>query len=115
VNLPDELISSIYTKENNPIFHNENHLNKLYTIPSKDCPTVLSHGLMSQYHIQFQTFAEMSLLIRKPAIELLNYLAKTDYTKPVNKYVICILLINTNLNKYLQIYCITNYIVYNLP
>ncbi|XP_011496930.1 PREDICTED: 28S ribosomal protein S29, mitochondrial [Ceratosolen solmsi marchali] len=86
--LSDEILPSIYTRETDPVYHNESHLNKLYNIPSKDCATILSHGLMNQYKIQLKIFNEMSILIRKPSIELLSYLSKSDYAKPVNKYVI---------------------------
>lgn len=89
--IQDELLQSFRTREANPEKHNIEHLNRFYTVPSEEIKSIFCHGLPAKYQKQTKTFAEMCILIRKPALEILSCLAQTDYSKPVNKYVICIL------------------------
>ena len=99
VQVQEESFQSFRTKENNPANHNIQHLNRFYTVPQNDAKAIYCHGLPKEYVTQIKTFAEMSFLIRKPAIELLPCLSQTDFTKPVNRYVLFILF-----KKYIYIY-----------
>lgn len=94
IQIQEELPQPFRTKESNPANHTKEHLSRFYTIPQDDVKTIFVHGIQKIYNTQIKTFNEMSILIREPAIELLTYLKQTDFTKPVNKYVICILLLN---------------------
>jgi len=49
-------------------------------------------GLPRTFVNQTTTFQECAILIRQPAIEIMSYLGQADHTRPVNKYVLCILL-----------------------
>lgn len=91
IQIQDELIQTFRTKENNPSKHSAVHLNRYYTIPYNEIDTIFAQSIPGEYRKQNKTFQEMCILIRKPAIELINCLSQTDYTKPINKYVICIL------------------------
>lgn len=81
------------TTENNPVNHNTDHIARLYTV-SKDVQQQLFQygGLPRLFMKQVTTFQECGILIRQPAIEVMSYLSQTDHTRPVNKYVLCILL-----------------------
>lgn len=86
-------ISSFRTIEDNPANHNVNHLARYYTMPADIQKQLFQDfGIPKPYINQIKTFQECSLLIRQPAVEVISYLNQTDYTKPVNKYVLCILL-----------------------
>jgi len=86
-------VCSFRTTENNPVNHNTDHIARLYTMPSNVQQQLFQHdGLPRTFIKQITTFQEYALLIRQPAIEILSYLNQADYTRPVNKYVLCILL-----------------------
>ena len=81
------------TTENNPVNHNTDHIARLYTIPKNIQQQLFQYGGLPRLFMkQVTTFQECAILIRQPAIEVISYLSQTDYTKPVNKYVLCILL-----------------------
>lgn len=41
---------------------------------------------------QTKMFAETAVMIRKPALEVINSLKSTDFQKPAVRYLLCILL-----------------------
>ncbi|OXU23458.1 hypothetical protein TSAR_001642 [Trichomalopsis sarcophagae] len=88
IQIQDELIPTFRTKENDPSKHCAVHLNRYYTIPYNEINTIFAQTIPGEYVKQNKTFQEMCLLIRKPAIEIMNCLSQTDYTKPVNKYIL---------------------------
>lgn len=40
---------------------------------------------------QTKVFRELGILVRRPAVEIISYLEQTDFTKSINKYILCIL------------------------
>lgn len=77
------------TNEINPVNHTKDHLKRFYTIPPEEKQRLFSHGgFRKRFEDDIQTFAECSIMIRQPAIEIMSYLRQADYTKPVNKYVL---------------------------
>lgn len=81
---------SSFRTEINPVEHDESCLNKIYTVPS-DITSLLMKDITIELKKQTTIFRELGILVRKPAIELISYLEQTDYTKSINKYVLCIL------------------------
>ncbi|CAL1689750.1 unnamed protein product [Lasius platythorax] len=82
-------ICSFRTAENNPVNHNADHLARLYTVPIDTQQQIFQYGgLPKVFMKQVTTFQECSILVRQPAIEIMTYLNHTDYTRPVNKYVL---------------------------
>lgn len=76
------------TLESNPTKHTEAHLNRFYTIDPSLRKTIFHKASMPlEFFEHLKTFGEMSLMIREPAVEVIGYLNKTDYKKPVNRYV----------------------------
>lgn len=84
-------LSSIRISESNPAEHDASCLNRIYTVPS-DITTSLMADMTIELKKQVQIFRELGILVRQPAVEVISYLEQTDYTKPINKYVLCILL-----------------------
>lgn len=85
-------VCSFRTAENNPVNHNADHLARLYTVPIDIQQQIFEYGGIPKIFMkQVITFQECSLMVRQPAIEIISYLNQTDYTRPVNKYVLCIL------------------------
>ena len=88
----EEPLQIFRTSESNPANHTKEHLKRFYTIPPDDKHRLFqSGGLRKSFEVDIKTFAECCIMIRQPAFEILSYLRQSDYTKPINKYVICIL------------------------
>lgn len=85
-------VCSFRTIENNPVNHTTDHLNKLYTMPMEIQQHLFQFGgFPKKFVTQAITFQEYAILVRQPAVEIISYLAQADYSRPVNKYVLCIL------------------------
>jgi len=48
-------------------------------------------GLPKPFVEQTKMFAETSLMVRKPALEIINNLKLADYQKPAVRYLLCML------------------------
>ncbi|XP_015178536.1 PREDICTED: 28S ribosomal protein S29, mitochondrial [Polistes dominula] len=89
VSIQNEPFQTFRTIESNPINHNEQHLNRLYTIPDNIVQTFYKiNGIPANYLRLANTFNECSLLVRNPTIEILSYLEQADYSRPINKYLL---------------------------
>ncbi|XP_060937176.1 28S ribosomal protein S29, mitochondrial [Limanda limanda] len=82
-----EPFSVFRTQENNPEFQSEKHLGQYYTLPSAHISTVFPHGLPWRYQQQVKTFNEACMMVRQPALEVISYLKKADYSKPAHRYI----------------------------
>ncbi|EDW01302.1 28S ribosomal protein S29, mitochondrial [Drosophila grimshawi] len=73
----------------NPGEHSELHVAKFYTIPVEEKKQIFSGGgLPKQYEQQIKTFTEACLMVRSPALELLQYIKNADLTNPAVRYVL---------------------------
>ncbi|XP_015111965.1 28S ribosomal protein S29, mitochondrial [Diachasma alloeum] len=85
----DEPIQTFRTNESDPSNHGREHLNRFYTMPPSVVQTVFLHGgLPKSFHNQTTTFLETCLLVREPVLEVISCLKLTDYSRPVNRYVL---------------------------
>lgn len=76
------------TLESNPTNHNEKHLGRFYTIdPQLNKSTFHKATMPKKFFEDTKCFAEMSVMIREPAVEVIGYMNKMDYTKPINRFV----------------------------
>ena len=95
VKVKDEQVAqvcSFRTTESNPVNHNADHIARFYSMPTDIQQQLFLHsGFPRLFAKQVNTFQECAILIRQPAIEIMSYLSQADYTRPVNKYVLCIL------------------------
>ncbi|XP_035732961.1 28S ribosomal protein S29, mitochondrial-like [Vespa mandarinia] len=85
----DEQFQSFRTIESNPVNHNEQHLNRIYTIQSHIVKTLYQNiGIPKNFLTLSTAFNECSILVRNPALEVISYLEQADYNRPINKYVL---------------------------
>lgn len=76
--------------------HSASDQGKFYTVDPTFSRTVFAHGgLPKMIQKQAKTFAELCIMVRDPALEIINYIKHTDLSKPVNRYVLCTSLIYT--------------------
>ncbi|TMW49974.1 hypothetical protein DOY81_004965 [Sarcophaga bullata] len=88
--LRDTLVPTDYrTNETNAAAHSKVHDAKFYTIPADVKKQIFGGGgLPKKYEQQLKTFTESTLMVRQPALELINYIKNTDFAKPVVRYVL---------------------------
>lgn len=80
---------AVRAPDNNPVNHTVNDIAKIYTIPDAVVNKLFAfQGLPKLFTTNAKTFAEHSVLIRGPAIELIDCLKKADYNRPVIRYVL---------------------------
>jgi len=77
------------TYETNPANHSFEDVGKFYVIPENDMITLFSIGGFPNKHTEaMKMFAENSMMIRKPAVEIMDYMKMADYSKPAIRYLI---------------------------
>lgn len=85
---PSTKFTDFRTNETNPSKHTENHLGRYYNVDPELRKTLFHRtAIPKRYSDDLKAFTEMSLMIRPSAVEVINYLNNTDYTKPVNRFV----------------------------
>lgn len=77
------------TLETDPTKHNANHLGRFYAISPEVKKRLFTYGgLPKKFAIQTKTFTETCLMVRQPAVEIINILNNTDFNKPTNRFVL---------------------------
>uniref|UniRef100_A0A4W6FSE5 Small ribosomal subunit protein mS29 n=1 Tax=Lates calcarifer TaxID=8187 RepID=A0A4W6FSE5_LATCA len=80
-----QLVSSLFVSFQ--ACHSEKHVGQFYTVPPAHVRIVFPYGLPRRYIEQVKTFNEACLMVRQPALEVISYLKKTDFSKPALRYV----------------------------
>lgn len=82
-------LDNFRTLENHPAKQNQNHSSKFYKISPEVKKQLFSHGgFPKSYEKQIKTFGEACVMVRKPALEIINYINNTDFSKPTIRYVL---------------------------
>ncbi|CAG2104704.1 unnamed protein product [Medioppia subpectinata] len=83
------VVDTFRTNQSDPRLHSTQHLAMYYTIPA-DIATKLFvlGGFSGQQQRAFKTFRETTLMVRRPALEVMDYLRRAHYNRPVNRYVL---------------------------
>ncbi|GLH12111.1 28S ribosomal protein S29, mitochondrial [Gryllus bimaculatus] len=69
--------------------HNLEHEGRFYVVPPAVCNQLFRFGgIPKGYEVQAKTFDETCLMIRKPALEVINMMKVADYSRPIVKYVL---------------------------
>lgn len=78
------------TLENDPSKHRQEHISRFYQIPDNVKKQLFSQGgFPKEFERQVKTFAESCLMIRQPAVEVINYIqASVNPSNPVVRYVL---------------------------
>lgn len=86
---PKSKLEEFRTLENNPSNHTQDRIGKFYEINGETKKKLFRYGgLTKSFEKQVKTFNESCLMIRNPAIEVINYIKNTDFTKPIVRYVL---------------------------
>ncbi|XP_055640121.1 28S ribosomal protein S29, mitochondrial isoform X2 [Toxorhynchites rutilus septentrionalis] len=86
---PAFILEDFRTSESNSTKHNKSHLSRYYSIPIEHQKRIFTYGgFPKTFQKQIKTFNEASIMVRKPAVEIINYLNCTDFKQPANRYVL---------------------------
>lgn len=78
------------TSEIDPSKHRDIQHGMFYTIPRDMANRLfLLGGFDKEQQAMFEVFQETAVMIRQPALEIIDYLKRTDFTRPPNRYVLC--------------------------
>ncbi|KAG1973910.1 28S ribosomal protein S29, mitochondrial [Pimephales promelas] len=111
-------LSVFRTSEQDPACHSERHTGQYYTIPPAHIQKLFPHGLPPRFQLQVKTFNEGCVMVRPPALELISYLKKADYSNPPLR---CILYGDTGSGKTMSLchalhYCYTQgWLILHIP
>lgn len=88
--LAEPRLSDFRTLENDPRQHDFQHVGRYYRIADNVKKQIFSQGgFPKEFERQTKTFAEVCLLIRQPAVEMIKFIeASVSVAKPVNRYVL---------------------------
>ncbi|RXN12461.1 28S ribosomal mitochondrial-like protein [Labeo rohita] len=81
-------LSVFRTSEQDPTYHLERHSGQYYTLPPAHIQKLFPHGLPPRFQLQIKTFNEGCVMVRPPALELISYLKRADYSKPPLRYIL---------------------------
>ncbi|XP_029958493.1 small ribosomal subunit protein mS29 [Salarias fasciatus] len=81
-----DFFSVFRTQESDPACQSEKHIGQYYTLPPAHTRPLFPHGLPWRYQQQMKTFNEACFMVRQPALEVISYMKKADYSKPALRY-----------------------------
>nr|CAG4647039.1 EOG090X05V1 [Megafenestra aurita]SVE92379.1 EOG090X05V1 [Megafenestra aurita] len=77
------------TNETNPANHCKDQDGRFYRIPEAIKKQLFTYGgLPNEYNTLSETLNELCIMVRKPSVELIDYLKKTNFDAPVPRYVL---------------------------
>ncbi|XP_011550802.3 28S ribosomal protein S29, mitochondrial [Plutella xylostella] len=77
------------TTENSPSQHNENQTGLFYTMDKDLCKTLFSHGgFPRSFAKQTKTFTEAAVMVRRPALDVIDCIKASDLNKPAIRYLL---------------------------
>lgn len=73
--------------------HNDKQIGLFYTLDNNVCKQLFTHGgLPLSFSKQTKTFTETTIMVRQPALDIMDCIKSSDFSKPATRYVLCILL-----------------------
>lgn len=83
------LASTFRCLQENPTQHNLSHEAQFYTISSEEYRRLFTFGgITRDFQKKIKIFSECCLMVRKPALEVIYYLNNTNFSNPVNRFVL---------------------------
>ncbi|XP_022117575.2 28S ribosomal protein S29, mitochondrial [Pieris rapae] len=77
------------TTESSPTQQTDNQFGLFYTLNKDLCKQLYGHGgLPKSYTKQSKTFAETAIMVRQPALDIINCIKASDLNKPAIRYVL---------------------------
>lgn len=84
-----ERLQSFRTTETDPLKHTKDHIAQFYRISDEDKKPLFSFGgLPKSFAINLKTFNETCIMVRKPAIDIINCINNIDFSKPAVRFVL---------------------------
>lgn len=79
------------TIESDPRNHTRDHLYRFYRVEDSINDRLFKYSQIfgPQSREMFKIFDETAFMIREPALEVIDYIRRTNYEKPVVRYVLC--------------------------
>jgi len=68
--------------------HSDRQHAMFYTVPNKDVARYFKQGLRDYFYTLSTAVDKTSVMIREPAIEIMNFLRHSNYKLPVNRYIL---------------------------
>ncbi|XP_026758926.1 28S ribosomal protein S29, mitochondrial [Galleria mellonella] len=76
------------TTESSPSQHNEKQIGLFYSVNHDLCKQLFAYGgLPKSFAKQTKTFTETAIMVRQPALDLIDCIKASDFNKPVIRYV----------------------------
>lgn len=89
IDRPKKLLTPFRTTENDPRNHNEQHLTRYYTLPESSKESLFTHGGIPKLYGELShAFTQTCIMVRKPFLEVKNYIETVDYSKPAVRIVL---------------------------
>ena len=86
----NKIVDTFRTSEFSPSKQSEQQLGMYYTIPPETANKLfILGGFDKEVQQNFKIFKETAIMVRSPALEVFDYLKRADYSRPVNRYVLC--------------------------
>lgn len=86
---PAVKLDDFRTLETDPTKHDAKHLGRFYTMsPEVKKQLFTFGGLPKKFATQTKTFAETCVMVRQPAVEIIDILKRTNFNKPTNRFVL---------------------------
>lgn len=76
------------TRQNNPLHHTIKDEGLFYTIPKEEVKTVFPAGYSTRWERLIKPFNEAAMMVRRPALEVIDYIRQTNFDQLAIKYVI---------------------------
>lgn len=86
---PKIKLDDFRTQETSPANHTIDQVGKFYKISPELKKQLFSHGgFPKSFEKQVKTFGESCLMIREPALEVINFIKNADLNRPANRFVL---------------------------
>lgn len=82
--------SSFKCAVDDPLKHDTQHINKFYKIDETDLKKIdpFQECLSTEFYKESKAFSEFNLMIRKPAVEIINFLKNIDLSNPAYRFIL---------------------------
>lgn len=82
-------LQTFRTTENNPVNHTSGQLGQFYTLPTDIKQQLFLYGgLPKTFETQAKTFNETCVMVREPALDIINCIKSLDFTMPCVRFVL---------------------------
>ncbi|KAK3923129.1 28S ribosomal protein S29, mitochondrial [Frankliniella fusca] len=86
---PSKVVTPFRTSESDPQNHSNSQLGRFYTVPEDIKQTIFKYGgLPRKFDDLTHVFTETSIMVRKPFLEIKDYVQRIDFNRPTVRIVL---------------------------